>query len=72
MVRALGYVIFVMAIALGTIAGFVFYAAMTDWRGRACPGADQCADAVSVMVLTGCAMVAALVMAFAGMVFVRR
>lgn len=70
--RALGYVIFVLALALGTLGAFVFFAAISDWRRRGCPGADACADAVGVMVLTGCAIIAALVMAFAGMVFVRR
>ncbi|MBF9044481.1 hypothetical protein HKCCE4037_14150 [Rhodobacterales bacterium HKCCE4037] len=70
--RALGYLFFVLAVGMGTVAGFVFFAALTDFRARGCPGAEQCSDAVSVMVLTGCALVASLVMAFAGMVFVRR
>ena len=72
MVKALGYVLFLLAVTLGTLAGFVFFAAVTDWRSRGCPGAEQCSDAVSVMVLTGCALIASLVMAFAGIVFVRR
>lgn len=72
MVKALGYMVFVLALGLGVIAAFVFYAAFTDWRGRGCPDAEQCSDAVSVMVLTGCALVASTVMLFAGMVLVRR
>ena len=72
MVKVLGYVLFILAVATGLLAGFVFFAAVSDWRTRGCPGADQCADATSVMVLTGCAVLAALVMAFAGIVFVRR
>ncbi|MEX3017014.1 hypothetical protein [Gymnodinialimonas hymeniacidonis] len=70
--RALGYLLFTLAVIMATVAGFVFFAAISDWRNRGCPGAEQCSDAVSVMVLTGCALVAAAVMAFAGMVFVRR
>ncbi len=72
MVRALGYILFILAVLLGVVAGFVMYAAFSDWRSRGCPGAEQCSDATSVMVLTGCALIASLVMAFAGMVFVRR
>ncbi len=72
MVKAVATVLFVLGIALGVVAGFVVYAAFTDWRGRGCPGAAQCADAMGVMVLTGCAMVAAAVMVFAGVVLARR
>ena len=72
MVRALGYLLFILALGLGGVAGFVLSAAISDWRARGCPGADQCSDAVSVMVVMGCALIAALVMAFAGVVFVRR
>lgn len=72
MVRALGYAIFLLGLFLGLLAAFVFSAAWSDFGARGCPGAEQCSDAVSVMVLTGCAIVASLVMIFAGVVFVRR
>lgn len=72
MVRALGYALFVLGLLLGLVAGFIFIAAWSDFGSRGCPGAQQCSDAVSVMVLTGCAMVASLVMIFAAIVFVRR
>lgn len=72
MVRALGYALFVLGLLLGLVAGFIFIAAWSDFGARNCPGAQQCSDAVSVMVLTGCAMVASLVMIFAAIVFVRR
>ena len=72
MVRALGYALFLLGLCLGLLAAFVFFAAWTDFTGRGCPGTEQCSDAVSVMVLTGCAIVASLVMMFAAMVFVRR
>jgi hypothetical protein len=71
-VKALAYALFALGIALGVIAGFVFFAALSDWRSRGCPGAMQCSDAVSVMVLTGCALIAAAVMIFAAVVFAQR
>lgn len=72
MVKALGYLLFILGLAIALIAGFIFFAAWTDFQGRGCPGAQQCSDAVSVMVLTGCAMVASAVMIFASVVFMRR
>jgi len=33
-VKAVATVLFVLGIALGVVAGFVVYAAFTDWRGR--------------------------------------
>lgn len=72
MVKTLAYGLFVIGIALGVVAGFVLFAAFSDWRGRGCPGAAQCSDAVGVMVLTVCALVAAAVMIFAAVVFARR
>lgn len=72
MVRALGYALFLLGLLLGLLAGFVFFAAWSDFTSRGCPGAAQCSDAVSVMVLTACALVASLVMIFAAIVFVRR
>lgn len=70
--KALGYVLFILGLAVGLIAAFIFFAAWTDFQGRGCPGAQQCSDAVSVMVLTGCALVASVVMIFASVVFMRR
>lgn len=75
MVRAAGYAAFVLGLVLGTVAGFVFFAAFSDFRLRGCagvPGAEQCADAVGVLVLSGCAITASLVLIFAGAVLVRR
>ena len=72
MVRALGYALFLLGLLLGLLAAFVFFAAWSDYGFLNCPGAQQCSDAVSVMVLTGCAMVASVVMIFAAMVFVKR
>ena len=72
MVRALGYVIFVLGLALGVVAGFVLSAAFQDFRARGCPGPEACTDPLSIMVLMGCALVASAVMLFAGVVFVRR
>lgn len=72
MVKALGYLLFILGLTIGLIAGFIFFAAWTDFSARNCPGAQQCSDAVSVMVLTGCAMVASAVMIFASIVFMRR
>ena len=72
MVKALAYVLLLLGLVLGLLAGFVFFAAWTDFGSRGCPGANQCSDAVSVMVLTACAMVASAVMLFAAVVFVRR
>lgn len=72
MVNAFGYFLFLLGLFLGLLAGFIFFAAWTDFSGRGCPGAQQCSDAISVMVLTACAMVASGVMMFAGVVFVRR
>lgn len=70
--KLLAYVMFLLGIGVGVIAGFILSVAWTDFQGRGCPGADQCADAVSVMVLTGCALVASGVMIFASIVFMRR
>ncbi|MEJ6395712.1 hypothetical protein V8J82_20810 [Gymnodinialimonas sp. 2305UL16-5] len=70
--RVLAYALFVLGLGLGTVAGFVFYAAFSDWQASGCPGPERCADAVGVMVLTGCAGVASLVMIFAGVVFARK
>ncbi|WP_461426667.1 hypothetical protein [Gymnodinialimonas sp.] len=70
--RALGYLLFLLGLLLGLLAAFVFSAAWGDFGARGCPGPAQCSDAISVMVLTGCAIVASLVMMFAGVVFVRR
>ncbi len=72
MVKALGYVLFLLGLLTGLLAAFIFFAAWTDFQGRGCPDADQCSDAVSVMVLTGCAIVASAVMIFASVVFMRR
>lgn len=72
MVRALGYVLFLLGLSLGLIAGFIFFAGWTDFSARGCPGAAQCSDAISVMVLTGCAIIASFVMIFAAVIFVRR
>lgn len=72
MVKALAYAVFILGIGLGVIAGLVFFVAASDWRNRGCPGAMQCADAVGVMVLTGCALAAAAVMVFASVVLMRR
>ncbi len=71
MVRALGWIV-VLAGLLGTVAtGFLLFAAINDWLGR-CPGAAQCSDAVSVIVLGGCGLIASLIMIAAGLVMVRR
>ncbi|MBY4894555.1 hypothetical protein KUL25_17490 [Rhodobacteraceae bacterium N5(2021)] len=70
--KALAYVLLLLGLLLGLLAGFVFFAAWSDFGYRGCPGAQQCSDAVSVMVLTGCAMVASLVMLFAAVVLARR
>lgn len=72
MVKALAYLMLLLGLCLGLLAAFVFFAAWNDFGARGCPGADQCADAVSVMVLTGCAMVASAVMLLAAVVFARR
>lgn len=72
MVKALGYLLFLLGLLIGLLAAFVFFAAWTDFGLRGCPGAQQCSDAVSVMVLTGCAMIASAVMIFASVVFMRR
>lgn len=72
MVKALAYALFVLGVALGVVAAFVLFAAVSDWRGRGCPGAAQCADAVGVVVLAGCAFVAAAIMVFAAVVFAQR
>lgn len=73
MVKApLAYGLFSLGIALSVVAGLVLFAAMTDWRGRGCPDGAQCAEAVGVMVLTGCALVAAAMMIFAAVVIMRR
>lgn len=72
MVKAFGYLLFLLGLFLGLLAGFVFFAAFSDFQNLRCPGAQQCSDAVSVMVLTGCAVVASAVMIFASLVFMRR
>lgn len=72
MVKALAYLLLLLGLMLGLLAGFVFFAAWSDFQGRGCVEANQCSDAVSVMVLTGCAMVASVVMLFAAVVFARR
>jgi hypothetical protein len=71
-VKALGYAAFVLGLAGAVPAGLVLWAALSDFRARGCPGAVQCDDAVGVMVLTACALLASLVMMFAGVVLVRR
>ncbi len=70
--KALGYLLFILGLAVGLIAGVIFAAAWSDFGSRGCPGAQQCADAVSVMVLTGCALIASAVMIFASVVVMRR
>ncbi|WP_224816918.1 hypothetical protein [Hasllibacter sp. MH4015] len=70
--KALAYLLFLAGVLIAVLAGFTLFAAITDFGQRGCPGAAQCSDAVSVMVLSGCALVAAAVMMFAGVVFVRR
>lgn len=72
MVKALGYLLFLLGVGLAVVAGFVLFAAISDFRARGCPGAVQCSDAISVMVLAASALLAALVMLFSAMVFVRR
>ncbi len=72
MVKALAYVLFSLGIVLSGIAGFVLFAAITEWRGRGCPGGAECADAVGIMVVTGCALVAGAMMIFAAVVIMRR
>jgi len=71
-VKALASCLFLVGLVTGLAAGFVFFAALSDWRSRGCPGAAQCSDAVSVMVLTACAILAAMIMIFAAIVFARR
>jgi len=71
-VKLLAYLLFLLGICMGLIAAFVFFAAWTDFTSRGCPGAAQCSDAISVMVLTGCAIIASVVMVFAAVVFARR
>lgn len=72
MVKLLAYLLLLLGLCMGLIAGFVFFAAWTDFSSRGCPGAEQCADAISVMVLTGCAIIASAVMVFAAVVLARR
>ncbi|QXT39754.1 hypothetical protein [Gymnodinialimonas ceratoperidinii] len=70
--KLLAYLLLLLGFCMGLIAAFVIYAAWTDFTSRGCPGAAQCSDAVSVMVLTGCALIASAVMLFAAVVFARR
>ena len=72
MVKALALLLFTLGLFLSLISGSILFVAFADWRARGCPGLETCADPVGVMVLAGCALIAALLMMAAGVVFVRR
>lgn len=70
--RAVGTLLFFLGICVGLLAAFVLFAAWSDFGARGCPGAVQCSDAVSVMVMAGCTLIASGVMIFAAVVLARR